>query len=115
LTGAKEQAPKKVNNILDNIMVTNREFADARIAALRNGLKRIEPRLSEHEAASEAVPDLDRFTDKLLGCMGTIEDVVGEGTVDEKRSLIRAFVQQVQVYPESRETRLLLRELPQFG
>lgn len=51
--------------------------------------------------------------DALLGYMGSFEDVVAEGTVDEKRALIRAFVKRIDIEPESRHARLSLYDLIQ--
>ncbi len=44
--------------------------------------------------------------------MGNFEEVVAEGTVDEKRRFVRAFVQRIEIGPATQQTRLLLRGLP---
>jgi hypothetical protein len=44
---------------------------------------------------------LDALTDELLGYMGSFEDVVAEGTVDEKRPFLGAFVMQIPFTPPS--------------
>jgi hypothetical protein len=60
------------------------------------------------------LPDPATAGQRAVALMGAFDKVVAEGTVDEKRAFIRAFVHQVQVSPESRQTHLLLRELPQL-
>jgi hypothetical protein len=62
---------------------------DRREAALAGHLADRRPPcggLAELEVAPEAVPDQDEFTDELLTCMGTFEDVAAEGAVDETAS-----------------------------
>ena len=43
--------------------------------------------------------------------MESFEAVVSEGTVNEKRRFIRAFVQRIEIAAQTQQTRLLLRDL----
>jgi hypothetical protein len=81
-------------------------------AELKTELERVEPRQAELKAASGAAPDLDNLTDKLLGYVGTFEDVVSQGTVDEKRAFIRAFVSRIDAEPGSCQAHVSLHGLP---
>ena len=44
--------------------------------------------------------------------MGEFEKVASEGTVDEKRRFVRAFVQRIEIEPGTKDVRLVLRETP---
>ncbi len=102
----------KIANILDNITPVNREFADRRIAELKGELTRIEPRLARLEATAQVLPDLDGLTDEVLAGTQRFDEIVAEGTVDEKRRFLRAFIHRIVIEPETRRTRLTLRDLP---
>jgi len=102
----------KINGILDNITATNREFADRRIAELKKQLRRVEARLDESRLKLEKQPDLEALTDELLAYMRTLDQMVAEGTVAQKRRFIRAFVKRIDVDPDSQERRIQLMQLP---
>jgi len=115
LTAERDDILRKINGILDNITETNREFADQRIAQLKEGLEHIEPRIVELEASAEPGLGLADIADELLAHMESFPEVVAEGTVDEKRRFIRAFVQRIEIDPQTQQSRLLLRDLPASG
>jgi len=108
----RDEALRTVNNILDNLTPTNREFADRRIAELKKAIRALDARLAELDAASAAQPDLDDLTDEMLSHMGSFEQIVSEGTVDEKRRFVRAFVQRIEIDPDSDERRIHLMQVP---
>ena len=56
-----------------------------------------EPQILELRAAQDTAPDLDALTDEMLGYMDSFDEVVAEGTVEEKRRFARSFVGCVKV------------------
>ncbi len=105
---------RRIYGILDNITETNREFADKRIRELKGELREIEPRLEEMEASSAAAPDLDELTDAMLRYMENFGEVVAEGTVEERRAFIRAFVMKVELDPAEGRGRAELLSIPRL-
>jgi len=114
LRGQKADVERRIYGILDNITETNREFADKRIRELKGELREIEPRLAEMEAPSAAAPDLDELTDAMLGYMEEFDEVVAEGTVEERRAFIRAFVTKVELDPAEGRGRAQLLSIPRL-
>jgi hypothetical protein len=112
LVRRREGIVQKLNAILDNLTETNREFADARIRELKGQLKGVEPRLEELGAKAKAQPDIDALADEILAYLRHFDDVVAEGTVDEKRRFIRAFVHQIVLEPGPLQARITLRDVP---
>ncbi len=112
LRSQRADIERRIGNILDNITAENREFADKRIRELKGELRGILPRIEELEAASCAAPDLDELTEALLGYMRCFQEVVSEGTVEEKRSFIRAFTNKIELDPETGKGRAQVLMLP---
>lgn len=108
----KADVERRIFGILDNITAENREFADARIRELKKELRGLLPRIEELQAASEAQPDLDELTDAMLGYMADFQAVVAEGTVDERRRLVRAFTRRVVLDPQTGKGRAELLYVP---
>ena len=103
---------RRIFAILDNITAENREFADKRIRELKTELREITPRLQELEAASLGQVDLDGLTDAMVSYMGEFEKVLAEGTIDEKRSFMRAFTKEIELDPQTGKGRAQLFMLP---
>lgn len=90
----------------------NRGAGDVRLAG-SDGLQRGLQIVGRHaRVADRARPDLDELTDRMLAYMGRFEQVVSEGIVDEKRRFVRAFIQRIDVAPETQQVRLALRGVP---
>ena len=56
--------------------------------------------------------DPEELTDAMLDYMGEFQQVAAEGTVEEKRSFIRAFTGTVELDPETGKGRAELLYLP---
>jgi len=97
----KEDLERRIFNILDNITAENREFADRRIGDLKKKLDELLLRMKELETSPGELMDLDQVTEVMLEYMKDFENVVAQGTVDEKRRFIRAFAKEIELDPES--------------
>ncbi len=111
----REQVRAKINNILDNLTRENREFADQRIAELKQELMDISPKIEELERAAGAHVDLDEAMRAVVEMLRSFADVMKEGTIDEQRRVIRAFVRQVRLDPQNHEGRAEVFALPDFA
>jgi len=58
--------------------------------------------------------DLDEATRAVLGMLGSFGDVMREGSIDERRRVIRAFVRQIRLDPQNHEGRAEVFALPDF-
>jgi len=90
-----------IENLIDNITATNREFVDQRIEKLRDEtvvLERQEAALLEQQNREERAGEI------AAQAYALIEDfprLVAVGTVDEKRMLIRAFLSHINFDPKT--------------
>ena len=108
----RTEIERKINNLLDNITQANREFADKRLTELKRELYEIRPRLEELEAAQARTVDVELVCAEMLTAMKDFRKLAAEGTVDEKRTLIRAFAKEIRLDPQSGEGRAQLYMLP---
>ena len=111
----RSQIEAKIDGILDNISEENRDLANRRIGALKRELYDIQPRIDAIEAAEGAKVDIDALAAAVQDYMRDFERVVAEGTVDEKRSFIRAFTRRVELDPETGEGLAEIYDLPHFA
>lgn len=117
LAAMREQATQlkaKINSILDNITEANREVANERIAELRKELAETTSRIEGMERAGAAKVDLDAAAQEMLGYLRSFGEVMREGSMDERRAVVRAFVRQVRLDPQTHEGRAEVFALPNF-
>jgi hypothetical protein len=110
----REEIRTKINNILDNITRENREFADQRIAELKQELLEVNPRIEELERAADMEVDLDDAVRAMTGMLSSSAEVMQEGSIDEQRRVVRAFVRQIRLDPQTHEGRAEVFALPDF-
>ena len=104
-----------IDNLLDNITPTNREWVDRRIEKLRDEMVELERQEAalgqqqdrEHQAAllAEQAFAVARSFDRLLEV----------GTIEEKRTLIRAFLHGIDYDPESSSGKAHFLLVPNAG
>ena len=112
LRARAEQTRNTINNILDNITETNRDFADVRIRDLKGELADITPQIELLEVQVTATVDLDELAGAMVGYLGEFSQVLAGGTIDERRTVIRAFCKQIRLDPRNGEGRAELFMLP---
>lgn len=92
-----------IDNLLDNITPTNREYVDRRIEKLRAEtleLERQEGALVEQQDREQQAEGIAQQAYALMRGFVRLAEV---GTVDEKRILIRSFLQRIDFDPEARK------------
>jgi len=91
----------KIENLLDNITATNREFVDRRIEKMRGEMAELE----RQEAAAAEQQDREKQAQALaqeaFALARGFDRLLEAGTMDEKRTLIRAFLRRVDFDPAS--------------
>lgn len=110
----RDQVRAKVTNLLDNITRENRDFADERIAELKRELLEINPRIEQLERTAGAQVNLDEAVRAVVEMLRSFADVMKEGSIDERRRVIRAFVKQIRLDPQNHEGRAEVFALPDF-
>ena len=112
LLATKADIEQKIYNIIDNITQTTREFAEKRIEQLKAELDGIKRQVERVDAQAANAVDLDAVVSALLDYMKQFGQVAAEGTVEEKRSFLRAFARTVELDPETGKGRLEIYSLP---
>lgn len=91
-----------IENLLDNITPTNRDYVDRRITKLRDEtveLQQQEQALLEQQSREGQAAELAQTALALAREVGQLAEL---GMVDEKRTVIRAFLREIEFDPESR-------------
>ncbi len=92
----------QIENLLDNITPTNRDYVDRRIAKLRDEaveLGQQEAALLERQGQEHQAEELARAA---LALVPQVQRIAEHGTVEEKRTFVRAFVKEIEFDPRSR-------------
>ena len=104
-----------IDNLLDNITPTNRDYVDRRIEKLRDEMVALE----RQEAALAQQQDRERqaqiLADRAFAAVRDFGRLVEAGTVDEKRTVVRAFLRGIDYDPESRSGKGHFWLLPGVG
>lgn len=58
--------------------------------------------------------DLDQAVREMTSMLGSFAEVMQEGSIDERRRVIRAFVREVRLDPQTHEGRAEIFALPDF-
>ncbi len=101
---------KIITNLIDNITTTNREFVDKRIIELKREKAELESRLQTLEAEGRKRVETEAIIEQALSMAGDYKAVFAEGSIEEKRFFIRAFLSRIKFDPETRtaEARFIL-------
>ena len=59
--------------------------------------------------------DIDAMMPALIDFIGSFEETVAHGTIEEKRRFLHAFVRQVELDPRKGTGRVELHDLPVFA
>jgi len=98
----KTDIEAKIENLLDNLTPTNREYVDRRIEKLRDEMVELEQQeqaLLEQQGRECQAAEL---VQAALALAPQVGQVVRFGTVDEKRTFVRAFLRGIEFDPASR-------------
>ncbi|MFB3882427.1 MAG: recombinase family protein [Armatimonadota bacterium] len=99
---SKADIEAKIENLLDNLTPTNREYVDRRIEKLREEM--VELDRAEALALELQVQDLrmEALAEAAISVVRDFDRLVKQGTVEEKRTLIRAFLRVLDFDPITR-------------
>ena len=104
-----------IENLLDNITPTNRDYVDRRIAKLKDEtveLQQQEEALLEQQGRECQAEELAQAA---LALAPQVDQIARFGTVDEKRTFLRAFVREIEFDPQSRSGTGYFYAVPVLG
>jgi len=111
----KSDIDATIENLLDNITPTNRDYVDRRIAKLKDEtlqLQQQEEALLEQQGRECQAAEL---VQAALALAPQVDQIARFGTVDEKRTFLRAFVREIEFDPRSRSGTAYFWAVPDAG
>ncbi|MDP8239965.1 MAG: recombinase family protein [Candidatus Hatepunaea meridiana] len=88
-----------ISNLIENLTLTNREYVDVRLVELKRELNVLESKRLELEAAGVKKLEINRLIDQAVELAGEFKTAFAEGTIAEKRLLLRAFLKRIELDP----------------
>jgi len=101
-----------VSNLIENLTSTNREYVDARLIELKRELAVLESKRLELEAAGAKKIEIGRLIDQAVELAGEFKTAFAEGTIEEKRLFLRAFLKVIELDPKKGAGRAMFTLLP---
>jgi len=92
-----------ITKLIDNISDVNREFVDKRIIELKREMIELEKQRQELESAGDKRLETERIIEEAMAMAGDFKQVFAEGSVEEKRLFIRAFLTGINLDPRTGE------------
>ena len=101
-----------ISNLIENLTSTNREYVDTRLVELKRELAVLESKRLELEAADAKKIEIGRLIDQAVELAGDFKTAFAEGTIEEKRLFLRAFLKGIELDPTKGAGRAMFILLP---
>lgn len=88
-----------INNLIDNLTSANKDFVDVRLTELKREVKVLESKQLKLVAAVAKKMEIGRVIEQEIELAKQFPAAFQQGTTEEKRLLIRAFVNRVDLDP----------------
>jgi len=110
---AREREIKQtITNLVENLTSTNREYVDARLVELKRELAVLESKHLELESAGAEKTKIGHVIDQTVELAGEFKTVFAEGSIEEKRLFLRAFLKKIEIDPVAGKGQAMLIVLP---
>ena len=86
-----------INNLLDNITSTNREFVDARLGELKQQKRQLEVRLEELDLLSLSQTEVNSIVFDPIKFLAGLEFILQQGLPHEKLVVLRQCVKKINI------------------
>ena len=108
----QKKLDKIINNLLDNITPTNREYIDRRLNELKQQRQQFETRLEELDKLSLSQAEIDGIATDSMQFLSGLEFMLCEGLPQEKLVALRQCIEKIWVNKPAREIKLAIRLVP---
>jgi len=85
---------------------------DERLGKVRVRKQELEPRLADLERVDFEPVDLEAATRDALAYLARFRDVLEEGTLEQRKELLRGFVHEISIDPDTARGVITFYELP---
>ena len=108
----QERFGKVINNLLDNITPTNREYVDKRLNELKQQKQQLEARLEELDQLSLSQAEIDSIVTDSMQFLSGLEFTLRQGLLQEKLAALRQGIEKIWVNKPAGEIKLAIRLVP---
>ena len=103
---------RKADELLEVITPANRDFIDSKLERLRQERQTLQGRKQVLEAEKARAKDVHQLADEVLSELTEFQDVFREGTPEEQKAFIRAFVPEIVMEPDAGKAVVRIRKFP---
>ena len=108
----QEKIGKIINNLLDNITPTNREYADQRLNELKKQRLQLKARLEELDQLSLSQAEIDNIVTDSMQFLSGLEFTLRQGLPQEKLVALRQCIERFWIDKPAGSIKLAIRLVP---
>jgi hypothetical protein len=108
----QQRLTQTINNLLDNITPTNREFVDGRLKELTEQRHQLEARLDELDRLTATQAEIQAIVTDAVRFLSSLEFTLRQGLPQEKLTALRQCITRIHINQPAREIKLTLRTIP---
>jgi site-specific DNA recombinase len=101
-----------INRLLDSLTPVNKEFVDKKLVGLGSEQKELQEELKQSEVVPEGQINPDELAEQIVTGLVGFEELLGQGTPEERKELVRAFVEKLVIDPDAGKGVLYIRQFP---
>ena len=103
---------KIIDNLLDNITESNREFVDKRLNELSTQKFQLEQRLEELDRLSISQEEIQIIVDESIQFISTLEYTLNKGLPQEKLVALRQCLEKIHIDKPAEEIKIKIKSIP---
>ena len=101
-----------IDNLLDNLTETNREFVDKRLNELNRQRQQLEQRLGELDRLAISQGEIQTMAADAMRFISSLEFTLKQGLPQEKLTILRQSVQRIWINKPTNTMKLAIRLIP---
>jgi len=108
----QEKITKTIDNLLDNITPTNREYVDKRLNELKLKRQQLAARLEELDRLCLSQAEIDNIVTDAMEFISGLEFTLRQGLPQTKLTALRQCIEKIWIDKRAREVKLAIRLVP---
>ena len=101
-----------INNLLDNITETNRQYVDKRLNELTQQKQQLEARIEELDRLSLSQAEIKSIVAETMRFLSSLDFTLSEGLPQEKLVALRQCIEKISINKPAGTVRLTVRSVP---
>ena len=101
-----------INNLLDNITETNRQYVDTRLNELTQQKQQLQARIEELDRLSLSQAEIKSIVADTMQFLSSLEFTLREGLPQEKLVALRQCIEKISINKPAGTVRLTVRSVP---